>query len=127
MAVVKNEHGFLMIEVKPLLDWSGKGPEGCIASDKITKDGWKVGFMYRDTPSKGFPDSGWRFFKGDEDEEYSNNPDNHHIFALNTICNFDKAIIPYLDSPVGTFLIRTPDHRFIVDDQTKPIFMEKQS
>lgn len=122
----KNKEGFIDLDVKPLLDWSGKGPEGCIASDKITKDGWKVGYMYRDEPSEVYPDSGWRFYKGDEDDEYSNNPDNHHIFALNTICNYDPDIIPYLDSPIGTFLIRTADNQFVVDDQTQPIYMEKQ-
>ena len=33
---------------------------GCIASDKITIDGLKIGYMYRENPSNEF-DSGWRF------------------------------------------------------------------
>ncbi|MCH5192776.1 MAG: DUF2185 domain-containing protein [Oscillospiraceae bacterium] len=122
----KNKDGYIQIEIKPLLDWNGKGPEGCIASDKITKDGWKVGYMYREEPDKGVPDSGWRFLKGDEDDAYMDEPNNHHVFALNTICNYDKDIIPYLDSPIGTYLMRTPDNIFVVDDNTQPIYMEKQ-
>ena len=32
----KNKNGFIDIEVKQLLDWTNKGPEGCMASDNIT-------------------------------------------------------------------------------------------
>ena len=74
---------------------------GCIASDKITIDGLQIGYMYRENPSNE-SDSGWRFFAGNEDEEYTNNPDNFSIFDLNTICNYDRTIIPYLESEIGT-------------------------
>ena len=57
--------------------------------------------MYRENPSNE-TDSGWRFFAGNEDETYTNNPDNFSIFDLNTICNYDKTIIPYLNSAIGT-------------------------
>lgn len=120
----KNE--FISIEVKQLVEWNEPNGEGCIVSDMITKEGWKVGFMYRDEPMSDYPDSGWRFFKGDEDEEYSNNPQNHHVFKLNTICNYDSDIIPYLHSPIGTYLIRTADDTFIEDDDTQEICMVKQ-
>lgn len=75
----------------------------CIASDKITVDGKKVGYMYRENPTNEV-DTGWRFFAGDEDEQYTNNPDNFEIYELNTICNYDQSIIPYLEKPVGTKL-----------------------
>lgn len=42
------------------------------ATDKITVEGRSIGYMYRDTPI-GEHDTGWRFFAGDEDEEYINN------------------------------------------------------
>lgn len=74
---------------------------GCIASDKITIDGLQIGYMYRENPSNE-SDSGWRFFAGNEDETYTNNPDNFDIFDLNTICNYDKTIIPYLKSEIGS-------------------------
>ena len=64
---------------------------GCIASNRITVDGMKVGYMYRELTDSSFPDSGWRFFAGDEDDEYTNNPDNFHIFNL-TIKKLSKNI-----------------------------------
>lgn len=121
-----NENGFIKIEVENLIDWKEPNGEGCMVSDKITKEGWKVGYMYREEPSPNNPDSGWRFFKGDEDEEYTSNPDNVHIFALNTICNYDKDIIPYLHSTIGASYVRVNENTFEIDDGTKEIFMVKQ-
>ncbi len=120
-------NGFIAVEVKPLIEWDEPNGEGCIISDKITKDGWKVGYMFRDEPLPGQPDSGWHFLKGDESEQYMDNPDNHHIFALNTICNYDPDIIPYLHMPIGTCLIPINSKEFIIDSQTQAIYMEKQS
>ena len=31
----------------------------------------KIGYMVREEPSKDNPDSGWRFFAGDESKEYN--------------------------------------------------------
>lgn len=118
---------YIKIEIKELIEWHGKGPDGCIVSDKITKEGWKVGYMFREEPTPGFPDSGWCFLAGNEDDEYMNNSDNHHTFTLNTICNYDPDIIPYLDSPVGTSYIRISDNEFEIDDGSKKIFLQKQN
>lgn len=78
---------------------------GCIASDRITVDGQKVGYMYRENPTNG-TDSGWRFFSGDESDEYTNNPDNLSMFQLNTICNYDAYIIPFLEKEIGASFVR---------------------
>lgn len=80
----------------------------CIASDKITVDGFKVGFMYREDPDFE-TDCGWRFFSGTEDDEYVNNPDNLLIYDVNTIANYDKDIIEFLYLPVGSELERGID------------------
>lgn len=85
-----------------------KGYGGCLASDKITVDGDPVGFMYREEPCFE-QDSGWRFLAGTEDEEYMDNPDNSAIYDVNTIANYDRAIIPYLHLPVGIELQRMDD------------------
>lgn len=74
----------------------------------------------------GRPDSGWRFLKGDEDDEYMGDADNHHVFSLNTICNYDEDIIPYLELEVGSVLVRISESGFMVDDRSQPIFMMKQ-
>ena len=122
----KEKNDFIKIKIEKLIDWDEPNGEGCIVSDKITKDGFKVGYMYRETPDEGRPDSGWRFMAGNEDDEYNNNPSNHHIFAINTICNYDKDIIPYLKSKVGSVYIRINNKDFEIDDGSKPIFVEKQ-
>ena len=122
--MIVNEKGFIEIEIKELINW--KEEEGCIVSDKITKEGYKVGFMYREKPDEGKSDSGWRFFAGNETEEYVNDSRNYHIFALNTISNYDSDIIPYLNSKIGSKYIRINSKEFEVDDGTKRIFIEKQ-
>ena len=122
----KKNDDFIKVKVEKLIDWNEPNGEGCMVSDKITKEGFKVGYMYREEPTTGNPDSGWRFMKGDESDEYNDNAENVHIFALNTICNYDPDIIPYLDLPIGTALIRVGDHKFEEDNQDKEIVMEKQ-
>jgi hypothetical protein len=73
----------------------------CFASDRIMVDGLKVGYMYRENPDND-QDSGWRFFAGDEDDDYANTPENLEIYDLNTIAHCDKEIIPFLEAPYGT-------------------------
>lgn len=91
-------------DIKELLEW--EGPSGCIATDKITVEGCKVGYMYREKPTDKYPDSGWRFFQGEEDEEYIKDIKNSGIYDLNTICNYDPDIIPLLKSPYNTAYYR---------------------
>lgn len=122
----KEKDDFIKIKIEKLIDWNEPNGEGCMVSDKITKEGFKVGYMYREEPSIGKPDSGWRFMAGNEDDEYNNNPNNVHIFAINTICNYDKDIIPYLKSKIGSIYIRINTSEFAIDDGSKPIFIDKQ-
>ncbi len=72
----------------------------CIASDRITKDGCKVGFMYREEREDS-EDSGWRFLAGDETEEYLDNHMNLMMFDVNYIANIDPTIIKYLNNRIG--------------------------
>ena len=93
-------------EIKHLTDIKG----GCLASNKITVDGEKVGYAYREKPDESFPnDSGWRFLSGTEDNAYSENPSNFNVFELNTICNYDEAVLPILESEIGLSFIRSGD------------------
>ena len=124
--MMDQKDGFLKIKVEKLIEWEEPNGEGCIVSDRITKEGFKVGYMYREYPTEGMPDSGWRFMAGNEDEEYMNDANNHHIFAINTICNYDKDIIPYLNSEIGNSYIRIDSSKFEMDDGTKSIFIDKQ-
>ena len=82
--------------------------DGCLATDRISFDGEEVGYMYREHPDTDSetPDSGWRFFAGNETDEYINTPENIKNFSLDTICDYDPDIIPYLNSPYGSAWVR---------------------
>lgn len=71
---------------------------GCLATDRITVEAAEVGYMYREDTDRQW-DTGWRFFAGDENEEYINDLDNTTIYSVNTIANYDPDILPYLNTP----------------------------
>lgn len=77
----------------------------CYASDRITVDGLPIGYMYREEPDNDV-DSGWRFLANDETSEYLDNSDHLGLYEVNTICNYDPAIIPYLNAPFGRAFMR---------------------
>lgn len=101
-------------QIKPVA--TGRG--GAIASDRITVDGAKVGYMYREAADNKF-DSGWRFLAGDENAAYMDNPRNHAVYDVNTIANYDPEIIQFLDAPSGSAFIRI-DGRLVADSQGAP-------
>ncbi|MDR1483698.1 MAG: DUF2185 domain-containing protein [Planctomycetaceae bacterium] len=79
----------------------------CYASDMITVEGFKVGFLYRqEAEFEG--DSGWRFLTGFETDQYLDNINNFTKFDVNWIANCDPDIVPYLDKPVGSAFGRDP-------------------
>ena len=92
-------------DIKPLLkDWDGAIE--CCASDRILVDGCKIGYCERFKPPRcdeGW-NSGWWFLAGDEDDEYMDNDDNLNFSDLNTICNYDPEIMPFLTRPYGESL-----------------------
>ncbi len=55
-----------------------------LATDHITVDGHRVGYMYREQGDFEV-DSGWRFFSGLESDEYANDPENLTFYDVNTI------------------------------------------
>ena len=81
-------------DIKPVATGLGS----CIASDRITVDGMKVGYLYREPPDNSI-DSGWRFFAGDESDEYSADADNFALYDVNTIANYDPAIVAVVETP----------------------------
>lgn len=96
-------------EIKPIATGHG----GCIATDKITVEGYPVRFMYRENPDNDI-DSGWRFMSGFENDEYMNTPSNHAAYDVNTIANYDPSIIPFLGSPIGSVYEKTTDSEIFV-------------
>lgn len=100
-------------DIKPLTNISG----GCIATDRITVEGYPVHFMYRAQP-RNSQDTGWRFFSSiNEDDTYLSNTANSGVYTLNTIANYDQGIIPHLDAPIGSVFERDgKDGKFLVVD-----------
>ena len=102
-------------EIKPI----AQGHGGCIATDAVTVEGRKVGYMVRDAAT--YPeDSGWSFFAGDETREYLDDPGNSGVFDVNTIANYDEEIVPFLDAPVGSRFIRWPPGSPLRPDSLEP-------
>ena len=80
----------------------------CLATHKITVDGCKIVYMFREAPNFD-NDSGWRFFSGKETQAYVDDPENSGLYDVKTIASYDRAIVPYLHLPVGTELERVPN------------------
>jgi hypothetical protein len=82
-----------------------KGHGSCIATDRITVDGDRVGYMYREEPSDPV-DSGWVFMSGTESQEYMDDAANSGVYDVNTIANYDPEIVQFLDAPYGSRFAR---------------------
>ena len=115
-----------MHKIKNMLLLRKYRQQGCVVSNKIISEGWKVGYMYKEETTPNQPDSGWRFLKGDEDSDYMNKTNNSKIYSLYAICQIDPAIIPYLKSPIGSSYIRVKNDKFEIDNGTKDLIYEKQ-
>ena len=94
---------------------------GYVLATKMLVDGRRrVRFMSREKPDDP-QDSGWRFFCGDEDNEYVSDPDHIGVYDVNTILEFDDSIVPYLKCPVNTALEREYDcDPFVFSDDFHP-------
>jgi hypothetical protein len=79
-----------------------------MATKMLVENKRKVRFMYREKADNG--DSGWRFFCGDEDQKYADNPDNIAIYDIDTIIAIDKSIVPYLKSAPHTAFEREDEN-----------------
>ena len=62
----------------------------CIVTNTVAKQGEPVGFLYREA-SVFENDSGWRFFSGDETDEYTDDPDNFSVVSLSEITQSNPA------------------------------------
>lgn len=86
------------------------------ATKRVAEEGRKVRFMYREDP-RGPGDSGWKFFSGDEPQEYVDDPRNVGEYPLESITNVDPSVAPLLDTPAPcSFERETDDAEFIESD-----------
>lgn len=85
---------------------------GCIVSNRIA-EGAEIGYMYRDEdPSAEWADTGWRFFAGDEPEEYTENADNFSIWSLNDVCNVEPQVLGYVEAEPGAAFERDGNRKW---------------
>ncbi len=106
---------------KPSLEEITMSADGyAFVSKRVSEDRQPVRFMYREQPDQ-HEDSGWRFFSGDESEEFANNPDNITINALSTVTMIDPDVAKHLDAPYGSAFERnTATDPFVKSDWTTP-------
>ncbi len=87
---------------------------GYVLATKMLVEGKrKVRYMYHEEPDDP-QDSGWRFFCGDEDDDYVNNREHIAIYDINTILEIDKSILPYLSCATGVALQREDENATFV-------------
>jgi hypothetical protein len=85
------------------------------ASKRVAEEGRKVGFMYREDPQHP-GDSGWKFFSGDEPQEYVDNPGNVGEYPLEAIAGIDPSVAALLDTPAPCAFERDSNDAFIESD-----------
>lgn len=62
-----------------------------------------VGYICRQEPAPEYADvdSGWRFFAGDESDEYLDDPEHTKIMTLDSVCNLWPEVMGFLYAKVG--------------------------
>lgn len=83
-----------------------------VVSRLVATDRRKVRWMYREEPTEP-ADTGWRFFSGDEAEDFGEDQENFEFHGLDTVIEIDPSVAPHLDraAPVA-FERDTPDSPF---------------
>jgi hypothetical protein len=79
--------------------------------DRHDHSAWpKSGYLYRLAPDPksrlSDVDSGWTFLAGTESQAYLDDPSNLGMYDVNTIANYDRDVIPFLDARVGSAFAR---------------------
>lgn len=93
-----------------------------LATKMLVENRRKVRFMYHENADND-QDSGWRFFCGDEDDDYANNPDNIAIYDIHTIVDIDESIRSFLGAVAGTAFEREDEKTDFVE--VKDFFVER--
>ncbi|MCM1027717.1 MAG: DUF2185 domain-containing protein [Roseburia sp.] len=100
--------------------------QSACVSKRITREGWKVGYMERLEP-RGEGDSGWCFFAGNESDKYTSDVRNIELLYVGDVWqHFDSDILRYIDAPAGTRLVRISADAFEIDQNDKPVFLVKR-
>ena len=82
--------------------------ELCIATQQVAKQRAPVGFMYREEAVFEH-DSGWRFFAGDESDEYTADNQNFQVCSLSDILAANPEIQTFLQETAGAWEWQEPE------------------
>jgi len=67
----------------------------CLVPKRIIDNNLEIKYMYREQPDSK-DDSGWRFFEGNESDDFVNNSDNIGLYDIETILEKDSSIPGYI-------------------------------
>ena len=73
----------------------------CFVTQRIMRDGQRVGYLYREEPDRE-EDSGWRFLCGDESQEYMDDSENICLVSLGAVLSKDDRVLDLLNEPAGS-------------------------
>lgn len=88
----------------------------CIATRHVA-DGGAIAYMCRNEPMEEFPDSGWRFYGYEEDDEYWDNSENYTYLDIHTVAEMVPEVVPFLQSPVGSQFFGDESGNFVPIDE----------
>lgn len=108
---VWQKNGWYVPQKREWADLLGVNP-GCLITKKALQEE-RIGYMYREQALEDFPDSGWRFFVGDETEEYINEVENISMIGFSDICNIDPTILAYFYAQPGCGFGKTENNGWV--------------
>lgn len=103
-------------DIEYLKVWDGEPL--CLVTNHVNEGG-KVTYMLREEPFPKLPDSGWRFYGENEDEDYWDDSDNYTFMNLHDVAERQPEIIPLLRSPEESSFILTEDGTFAPDTENR--------
>jgi hypothetical protein len=96
--------------------WDGEPM--CLVTNHVAEGG-KVTYMLREEPFPKIPDSGWRFYGENEDEDYWDDPENYTFADIHDVAERQPEMIPLLRSPEESSFALSEDGEFIPDTENR--------
>ncbi|MGF1704492.1 DUF2185 domain-containing protein [Enterovibrio baiacu] len=66
-----------------------------IVNKELIDNGKSIGYFYREEPDSN-EDSGWRFFTGEETQEFVDKAENFVLYSASKLAALHPAILPFL-------------------------------
>jgi hypothetical protein len=89
----------------------------CFTTNKILYENAPINYIYREEAmekdeERDYVDTGWRFFSGNESNEYIDNSKNINLVSIGTVLSIDDSFIDLLESKIGTSFERNQNGIF---------------